>query len=252
MQWDEKYATGILEIDDQHKVLFMVTSRLQNAIKAGKAEAIIAQTFKELIDYTNYHFAAEEHEMNVIGYADLLAHRHFHVAIVENIKKVLLRMRNGSSYNPIELLRFLNTWLTGHILEKDQNFAKIYKQKKDSLALKPISGSQWLRGRLEKHRELKLKKLIPVDVNISEKRKIMVSFLALYEKWPESEIRDVCESLKTFVKGDLLLESEMEEFKISWVKKINIEQLLQNRSEVDSKALKMYLQDNKLLPLAEQ
>ena len=39
------------------------TTKLQKAIKVGKAEKLIAAIFKELIEYTHYHFTLEEELM---------------------------------------------------------------------------------------------------------------------------------------------------------------------------------------------
>jgi hemerythrin-like metal-binding protein len=132
MEWNEKYATGIQEIDDQHKMLFVITSRLQDAIKIRRGEAIIAKTFTELIDYTRYHFSVEEQEMDKNNYVGIAIHRQFHKKLIDTIKDTLLRIRKGESYNPIELLRFLNTWLIDHILEKDMKFSKFYKEHRNT------------------------------------------------------------------------------------------------------------------------
>jgi len=247
MEWNDKYATGIQEIDDQHKELFMMTSRLQAAIKAGKGETIIAKTFTELVEYTRYHFAAEEHEMDRTDYPEVAIHRQFHLKLVSSIRDALLRIRNGQSYNPIELLRFLNSWLIEHILEKDMKFSRHYKQNSNGSSAKQINGVDWLTGRLQKLRDLLKRKLVETDVYISEKNKLLTSFTNVHVTWTELELRNICDSLPTFSSMQLLTGSEIVEFKSSIAKKIEVGSLLNGKSETDAKSLLEYLKLHKLI-----
>lgn len=247
MEWNEKYATGIQEIDDQHKELFMLTSRLQAAIKVGKGESIIAKTFTELIDYTRYHFAAEENEMERAVYPEAASHRQLHLTLVSNIRDALLRIRNGQSYNPIEMLRFLNSWLIEHILEKDMKFSRFYKQNCNGGSTKQINGVDWLSSRLQKLRDLLKRKLVETDVYISEKNKLLTSFTDAHVTWTELELRNICDSLPSFSSSQLLTASEITEFKSVIAKKIEIASLLKGKSETDAKSLLEYLKLQKLI-----
>lgn len=247
MEWNDKYATGIQEVDDQHKMLFMMTSRLQNAIKIRKGETIIAKTFTELIDYTKYHFAAEEHEMDKADYPDAAIHRQFHHKLVSGIRDALLRIRNGESYNPIELLRFLNTWLVDHILEKDMKFSRCYRQNSNGNPAKQINGVEWLTSRLQKLRDLLKRKLVETDVYISEKNKLLNMFISVHVTWTELELRNICDALPSYSSSQLLTASEITEFKSAISKSVDIGALLNGKSETDAKALLGYLKQQNLI-----
>jgi hemerythrin-like metal-binding protein len=247
MEWNDKYATGIQEIDDQHKMLFMMTSRLQTAIKIRKGETIIAKTFTELIDYTKYHFAAEEHEMDQVDFPDAALHRQFHNKLVSGIRDALLRIRNGESYNPIELLRFLNTWLIDHILEKDMKFSRFYKKNSNGNPAKQVNGVEWLTSRLQKLRDLLKSKLVETDVYISEKNKLLKTFINVHGSWTELELRNICDSLPSFSSLQLLTASEISEFKSAIAKTVDIGALLNGKSETDANALLEYLKMQNLI-----
>ncbi|KJU82799.1 hemerythrin-like, metal-binding domain protein, partial [Candidatus Magnetobacterium bavaricum] len=58
--WNDNIGLGIREIDDQHKALIDIINNLFDAMSAKRANEILSGIFKELIDYTRYHFSAEE------------------------------------------------------------------------------------------------------------------------------------------------------------------------------------------------
>jgi hemerythrin-like metal-binding protein len=247
MQWNDQYTTGIQEIDEQHKMLFLMTNRLQTAIKTGKANLVIAKTFKELIDYTKYHFAAEEQEMDGCDYPDALIHKRFHAILVKKIRDALLRIRNGDNYNPIELLRFLNVWLVDHILEKDMKFSKYYKQSSRNDSSVQLTGVTWLSTRLQKLRDLLKRKLIEMDVYINEKKKILNGFIDAHTTWNEAELKSLCDTLPTFIESQFLSESEVVQLKSQLSQKIDFGKLLDCKSETDAQNLLAYLREQRVI-----
>jgi hemerythrin-like metal-binding protein len=232
-------------------MLFLITNRLQTAIKTGKANLVIAKTFKELIDYTKYHFAAEEQEMDGCDYPDALIHKRFHATLVKKIRDALLRIRNGDNYNPIELLRFLNVWLVDHILEKDMKFSKFYKQNSSNESSEQMTGVTWLSGRLQKLRDMLKRKLIEMDMYINEKMKVLNGYIDAHTIWNEAELKNVCEVFPSFIESQLLTESEIVQFKSQLSQKIDFGKLLDGKSEGDAQNLLAYLREQKLITSPE-
>ena len=60
IQWTEKYATGVDEIDDQHKEIFNQLNRLHDAITSGLGKEVIEDILAFSQDYAAKHFAFEE------------------------------------------------------------------------------------------------------------------------------------------------------------------------------------------------
>lgn len=79
--WGEKYATGIKEIDDQHKALFVEVNELLEAARVGMPKEEIGKLISSLHEHSVMHFECEEGHMELrkcsVCAANRLAHREF-------------------------------------------------------------------------------------------------------------------------------------------------------------------------------
>ncbi len=125
--WGEEFYTGVGMIDEQHHALVDLFNQLSTALtRNGEAGDDLVQTaFSQVVDYTNYHFAAEKSIMQTDGVdprhltAHLTAHRDFTSQV-----HALWSVR-GALTNPAEtFLSFLTTWLCLHVLGVDQSLAR--------------------------------------------------------------------------------------------------------------------------------
>ncbi|MBQ1657740.1 MAG: hemerythrin domain-containing protein, partial [Rhodocyclaceae bacterium] len=60
LQWNEVLATGIEEIDDQHKRLLEILNQLRVAAERRERKEATAEVLQQMLDYTIYHFDYEE------------------------------------------------------------------------------------------------------------------------------------------------------------------------------------------------
>ncbi|MHB8839410.1 MAG: bacteriohemerythrin, partial [Gemmatimonadaceae bacterium] len=60
MQWNESYATGIPQIDDQHKSLFKAVAALATAVERGDGASEYLRLVSFLDRYCREHFSFEE------------------------------------------------------------------------------------------------------------------------------------------------------------------------------------------------
>jgi len=67
--WGEEFYTGIGSIDEQHHALVELFNRLSASLteREGAGEAAVQLAYEQLIDYTQYHFSAEEDLMQRAG-----------------------------------------------------------------------------------------------------------------------------------------------------------------------------------------
>lgn len=126
VQWDDKYNIGIKQIDEQHKMWIQRLNEMAEAVQKNLGTQKVAKTLQFLIEYTEFHFSAEEKymtETNFPGLEEQLAeHKKF--------KKILADMElefkeDGATYvlsDSIDTL--LGSWLVNHITSKDIQFAK--------------------------------------------------------------------------------------------------------------------------------
>ena len=67
--WGEEFYAGIGTVDEQHHALVDLFNRLSSSLteREGAGEAAVQLAYSQLIDYTKYHFSAEEDLMQRSG-----------------------------------------------------------------------------------------------------------------------------------------------------------------------------------------
>ncbi len=126
--WGEEFYTGVGLIDEQHHALVDLFNRLSETLagdRQGRSEDVVQAAFGELVDYTNYHFAAEKGIMRAQAIDErhtvphLKAHRDFTSQL-----HALWSVRSALG-NPAEtFLSFLTSWLCLHVLGVDQSLSR--------------------------------------------------------------------------------------------------------------------------------
>jgi hemerythrin len=130
MQWDTSFELGIKEFDDHHKHLVHLLNLTYDAITLGAGRVEIGTVLNELVDYSVYHFAAEEQWMIDRKYPGLPEHVAEHVQFVKWIFKTQEDFLIGNMRVGRDVMEFLNTWLTDHILVTDAGY-KSYAREAD-------------------------------------------------------------------------------------------------------------------------
>jgi hemerythrin len=124
MLWDDRYAVGVRDLDDQHRGIFDTLNRLHDAILADRGAERLTETIDFMLGYTVKHFIAEEAHMAAIGFPGLAEHKEEHAMLLWQTEEYLHAFRNEpSSAKADELARFLIEWLTHHILGTDKRYA---------------------------------------------------------------------------------------------------------------------------------
>ena len=133
--WKPEYSVGVKKIDDQHKRLIEIVNDFYTAFTENRNGEKIKEVLNLLIDYTHYHFTAEEQLMVEAKYPDLQEHKKLHNDFVKVVKSFIDDLNNGKSSVTYKLMNFLRNWITEHIKEEDKKYAKnmvLYiEQKKD-------------------------------------------------------------------------------------------------------------------------
>ena len=136
MVWNNSLNTGNQRVDQEHKELFnMVTKMLELdtdqigdkhlAERKGKIENAV----KFMGDYTVKHFAHEEELMTECKYPSKAEHVAEHKAffpVFEDLKKKILD-EGATLAISLEVNSVLVKWLTNHIMNSDKKLAAHYK-----------------------------------------------------------------------------------------------------------------------------
>jgi hemerythrin len=129
--WSDELSVDIEEIDQQHKNLIDIINKMDELVKMGsKAErSHIRKIFAELVDYTSYHFKAEEELFQAYHYPGWEEHKKQHNDLAMQLLKLQISFAKGETDVSQEMMNFLNKWLVDHILVSDKEYAKFLKKK---------------------------------------------------------------------------------------------------------------------------
>lgn len=131
----DKYKTGIMLVDDEHKHLFEIIRDTNDVIHAellhDKYDEIM-RLLAELKNYTEIHFSDEEALMERIHYPQLDAQKRAHSAFVERLVEVDLtdldNMDDNQQEYLMDLIQFLLSWLSNHILGSDKKIGDFVRE----------------------------------------------------------------------------------------------------------------------------
>ncbi|PLY16884.1 MAG: hemerythrin [Sedimenticola sp.] len=117
--WDNTLSVQVDEIDEDHRRLVDLFNILNHSVADGDAPDYIEAVMEELISCTVWHFRHEERLMLKYGYDGFLEHKTEHQELIESAKELQIKtLQEGKSLSSDDI-KFLEHWLTGHILSAD-------------------------------------------------------------------------------------------------------------------------------------
>jgi hemerythrin-like metal-binding protein len=136
--WRTDLSTGIREVDHQHRELLVRIATLEGAARAGElgqAEEALAY----LARYAAEHFATEERIMRELGYPGLDAHRALHEAFSGQLaeRQAAHARERSPAALLLELARWMESWLTDHVLGADAEMARFCRARTDAAVRGP-------------------------------------------------------------------------------------------------------------------
>jgi len=129
--WTSDLSVGIELIDEQHKMLIKHLNDLSQALDSGQGPAKIATTLNFLIDYTDFHFTAEEKHMAANKYPELENHKKMHAEFNQTLasREEDLQEEGATQMLADSIDTLLVKWLFNHIQTVDVKFGKFLKEK---------------------------------------------------------------------------------------------------------------------------
>ena len=128
MVWRDDFATGVDEIDEQHKILIHTLQEANQLLKDDYSAAVLEQITRDLLSYALYHFDTEEELMQEYSYqlqeVDVEAHLAQHRSFSEKIVSIRADLKSGRLITREALIGFLSDWLTHHILHTDKRLGE--------------------------------------------------------------------------------------------------------------------------------
>lgn len=144
--WSGELSVGIEEIDEQHKVLVDLINRMHDAIEEHHGSEVVLGILSDLADYTKIHFAVEESLMRILDYPGYEEHKEIHDELLEHVVELQQKVASGKTAISFELMHFLKSWLSKHILEEDMQYSGFFLSVGAKPELKKKSWMQRLWG----------------------------------------------------------------------------------------------------------
>jgi len=125
IEWDSSFLLGFNEIDTHHRHLVALLSKTHDEFVAGSPD--LGPVLDELVKYAKYHFKSEELWMLDDRYPGITGHKQEHHFFLQKALQVQKDFHSKSEYLSLEMLLFLERWITDHILKTDAEFGKFLR-----------------------------------------------------------------------------------------------------------------------------
>lgn len=124
--FDKALITGNDMIDTQHKELIDRVNKLVDSCVTGKEKNVAIQTLDFLMDYTVFHFNAEEKLQEDAGYPEMEGHKAQHAQFtkaVDELKEMLEEEEGPTDAFVAAVNKNISEWLVNHIQISDKKVA---------------------------------------------------------------------------------------------------------------------------------
>ena len=132
--WSSELATGVAEIDNQHKEIFSRVDRLSAACSEGKGKEEVLRLLQFLEEYVKEHFAAEERLQLRNAYPEYAEHKSQHMRFISDVARLKEAFKaEGATLSLVIMTNeTLVSWLVQHIAKTDMELAKYLREERDA------------------------------------------------------------------------------------------------------------------------
>jgi len=129
IEWKEEYSVGVKKIDEQHKKMLSLVSKLKEILYEVDNTDSIKSLIQELVDYGRYHFDTEENYFEQTNYPDKLIHQSYHNDYNEKILEFQNKFSEEKTIKiAFEISDFLEEWWITHIKYEDMKYVDWFKK----------------------------------------------------------------------------------------------------------------------------
>lgn len=127
--WQSYYSVQITELDEQHKKLIEIINTLYDAYLSEIQQDKISSIIEEMYEYADVHFKTEENYFEKFGYKEANEHKAEHTSFLEKIKSFECGYKKNSKLLSLQIMNFLQEWLSNHIMKTDKKYIGLFKAK---------------------------------------------------------------------------------------------------------------------------
>jgi hemerythrin len=125
IEWDNRYAVGIEQIDEQHRALLKMVNNLcfDNRMDEDPSKIFFQMTVHDVMRFLQYHFLSEEELLERIKYPDIAAHKQQHSNFVKEVFDKLDQPGKNQQPVPQNITHRLRNMIITHITLIDKKYA---------------------------------------------------------------------------------------------------------------------------------
>lgn len=124
IRWSDEFSVGVEQLDNQHKKLVNIVNLLIENKSLGSRSEFVANSLKDMVDYSVEHFKQEENLLKQANCPYLEeqkeCHRNYNLKLAEFYKEVISR----NDRITLEIIVYLKKWWIHHILDEDKKYKK--------------------------------------------------------------------------------------------------------------------------------
>jgi len=129
IEWKDSYNIGVKEIDNQHRGLFDIISKLFNSRQYEPDGKYFFLTLNKFMEYAQVHFSTEERYMQEAQYPKFTEHQHEHELFIAQVSRLIQDVEIKEPESEDKTLYFLKDWYIAHILGTDRDLEKTLQAK---------------------------------------------------------------------------------------------------------------------------
>jgi hemerythrin len=122
MKWNAEFATGIHNIDHQHKQIVEIITQYERISEGEAGWHELHPLILRTRGFMEFHFSVEESLMRLLPYPDYDAHRAEHQRELHQIADIERAMLRGNIHDGVAPL--MRRCLFGHIVAGDKRLAQ--------------------------------------------------------------------------------------------------------------------------------
>ena len=129
LEWKDSYNIGVKEIDNQHRGLFDLISKLFTSRLYEPEGKYFFLTLNKFVEYAQVHFSTEERYMQEAQYPKFAEHQREHELFIAQVSKLVQDVENMEPNIETKTIDFLKDWYLAHILGTDRDLEGWFQTK---------------------------------------------------------------------------------------------------------------------------
>lgn len=123
LRWKSEYETGYKEVDDDHRQLITIASRI---LRSPESQKTLSQSIQKLKKILQVHFTHEEELMSSYGYPEMAQHAKVHRQLLTESQVAFQEVERGFYDNLYFFL--IEDLLIRHLFDLDRHLTAFLKR----------------------------------------------------------------------------------------------------------------------------